>query len=174
MDKKDFYFLGKITKTSGYHGSLVFFLDVDDIRFYSGLEAVFVEINDELVPFAIKKLNIKGPNTAVATLEDITEPEQAKALTGQSLYLPLSFLPPLSGKKFYYHEVSGFSVTDKKQGMIGRIDHVMDQSGQGIFVVHDQGKEILIPAADEIINKVDRKKKIIEVELPDGLLDIYL
>jgi 16S rRNA processing protein RimM len=174
MDKKDFYFLGKITKTSGYHGSLVFFFDVDDIRFYSGLEAIFVEINDELVPFAIKKLSIKGTNIAIATLEDITDSEQAKALTGQSLYLPLSYLPPLSGKKFYYHEVSGFSINDRRKGIIGQIDHVMDQSGQGIFVVHYQGKEILIPAADEIINKVDRKKKIIEVELPEGLLDIYL
>ncbi len=174
MEKKDFYFLGKITKTSGYQGSLVFFFDVDDISFYSGLEAVFIEINDELIPFAIKELKIKGNNSAYATLEDVTDFEQATALVGNELYLPLSYLPPLKGKKFYYHEVTGFSVLDKKAGHIGTIDRIFDQSGHAIFVILNNSKEILVPVTDEIIQKVDRKRKTIEVKTPDGLLEIYL
>ena len=49
MEKKDFYFLGKITKTSGYKGNLMFFFDVDDIANYNDLEAVFVNMHDELI-----------------------------------------------------------------------------------------------------------------------------
>jgi 16S rRNA processing protein RimM len=174
MDKKDFYFLGKITKTSGYQGNLVFFFDVDNIINYTGLQAVFVDINDELVPFAIKELRIKGNNSAYAALEDISDYEQASALVGYELYLPLSFLPPLTGKKFYYHEVIGFSIIDEKSGFIGTIDRIFDQSGHAIFIILNKGKEILIPATDEIINKVDRKNKTIEVTTPEGLLEIYL
>jgi 16S rRNA processing protein RimM len=174
MDKKDFYFLGKITKTSGYLGNLMFFFDVDDIQNYAGLEAVFVNINNEMVPFAIKELRIKGDHSAFVSLEDVTDDEQARALVGYELYLPLSYLPPLTGKKFYYHEVTGFSVVDKIAGNIGIIESVSDQSGQPIFIVSFKDKEILIPATDEIISKIDRKNRTIEVITPEGLLEIYL
>jgi 16S rRNA processing protein RimM len=173
MDKKDFYFLGKIIKTSGYLGNLVFFFDVDDIQNYVDLEAVFIDINDELIPFAIKEIRLKGSNTAGVSLEDVNDEEQAKALVGNKLYLPLSYLPPLVGKKFYYHEVTGFDVVDKKEGFIGKIESIIDQSGQGIFIISNKGKEILIPVADEIIQKIDRKNKTLEVIVPDGLLDVY-
>jgi 16S rRNA processing protein RimM len=174
MNKKDFYFLGKITKTSGYQGSLVFFFDVDDINYYAGLEAVFVDINGELIPYAVKELRIKGNNSAFVSLEDVTDKEQAKALTGFEVYLPISYLPPLTGKKFYYHEVAGFSVKDEKHGFIGTIERIFDQAGHAIFVIYFNGKEILVPVSDEIIRKIDRKNKTIEVNTPDGLLEIYL
>jgi 16S rRNA processing protein RimM len=37
-----------------------------------------------------------------------------------------------------------------------------------------QGKEILIPAVDEFLKEVDRERKIIHIDAPDGLIDIYL
>ena len=90
------------------------------------------------------------------------------------LYLPLTFLPELTGNKFYFHEVIGFSVVDQRRGNIGIIDRVIDQSVQAIFVLKYKTKEILIPVSDEIIIKVDRKNKTIKVDTPEGLIDIYL
>jgi len=174
MQKKDFYFLGKIIKTSGYKGSLVFFFDVDDIDPYKNIDAVFVDVNDELIPFAIKNLRFKSKNTAIVELEDITTEDETTTLIGSDLYLPLSFLPELTGNKFYFHEVIGFSVFDKSRGVIGIIERIIDQSRQAIFVVKYKNKEILIPVTDEIITKVDRKNKTVQVNTPDGLIDIYL
>jgi len=164
MDKKDFYFLGKITKTSGYQGNLMFFFDVDDINYYAGLEAVFVDINNDLIPFAIKSLRIKGNNSAFVTLEEVTDEEQSRALVGCELFLPLSYLPKLTGKKFYFHEVAGFSVKDEKHGFIGIIDRIFDQSGNSIFVISNKGKEILVPATDEIIKTIDRQNRTILIQ----------
>ncbi len=174
MEKKDFYFLGKITKTSGYSGNLVFFFDVDDTDVYADLEAVFININDELIPFAIQELKIKSHNSTIAKLVDVPGEEEALALVGSELYLPNSFLPPLTGNRFYYHEVIGFTVLDLNLGNLGKVDYIIDQSSQAILVILKNDKEILIPITDEIIKKVDRKNKTIEVETPDGLVDIYL
>jgi len=177
MEKKDFYFLGKIIKTSGYTGNLVFFFDVDEIEPYKNIEAIFVEVNDELIPFAIETIRFRTNNTAIVKMEDITSEDEAVALIGSDLYLPLTFLPELKGNKFYFHEVIGFNVVDKNHGNIGVINRIIDQSIQAIFVVpmlRDKTKEILIPVSDEIIKKVDRENKTIEVETPDGLIDIYL
>jgi 16S rRNA processing protein RimM len=174
MDKKDFYFLGKITKTSGYKGNLMFFLDVDEISYYKELAAVFIEVSNELIPFAIQTLQIKNNRIAIAKLEDVDNEDQAIALVGCELFLPLSFLPALTGNQFYYHEVTGFVVTDINYGYVGVIDHILDQSSQALFVIQSKGKEILIPITDEIIKEVDRQKKQIEVETPEGLIDLYL
>ncbi len=174
MNRDDFYYLGKIKKTSGYKGNLVFFFDVDDISYYKELEAVFVKINEELIPFAINSLQIKDNKSAFVKLEDIDSEDQAAVLTGQELYLPLSFLPPLSGNKFYYHEVIGFDVVDITNGNIGKIESFIEQAAQALFIIKYNEKEILIPVADNIIKKVDRTNRIIEIEAPDGLIDIYL
>jgi 16S rRNA processing protein RimM len=174
MDKKDFFFLGTITKTSGFKGDLMFFFDVDDITIYKDLEAVFVDITSDLVPFAIQCIRIKSDRFALVHLSDVDTNEQASALVGSELYLPLNFLQPLKGNRFYFHEVTGFKVKDRKSGEVGKIEYIMDQSSQPIFVIKRGGKEILIPATDSIIKKVDRKKKVIEIEAPEGLIDIYL
>ena len=175
MDKKDFYFLGKITKTSGYKGSLVFFFDVDDIHKYTDLEAVFIDMRDELVPFAIHNIGFKSAKSAIVQLEDIKDEESAIALVGHELYLPLSFLPKLEGNRFYYHEVIGFKMIDKNIGELGTVKEILDQSSQAILVIESNSeKEILVPIIDDIIKLVDRKNKLIQVITPTGLVDIYL
>jgi len=174
MDKKDFYFLGKIAKASGYKGNLVFFFDVDDIAPYKDLEAVFVEISGDLIPFAIHSIQVKSNNSAYVHLEDVNSAEEAVALTGSDLYLPGSYLPPLTGEKFYYHEVIGYEVVDQEAGSIGIIESVIDQGPQDIFTIRFKGKEILLPVTDEIILHVDRKNNKLMVNAPEGLIDIYL
>ncbi len=174
MSRDDFYYLGKIVKTSGYKGNLVFFFDVDDISYYKDLEAVFVEISEELIPFAISGIQIKDNKTAFVKIEDIDDEEQAVALTGKDLYLPLSYLPPLTGKKFYFHEVTGFSIIDNNYGNIGKVTDFIEHSAQVLFVIKNNDKEILVPTSDEIIKKIDRKNKIIYIKAPEGLIDIYL
>ena len=174
MNRDDFYYLGKIVKTSGYKGNLVFFFDVDDISYYKDLEAVFVEVSEELIPFAISGIQIKDNKTAFVKMEDIDDEEQAVALTGKDLYLPLSYLPPLTGKKFYFHEVTGFSIIDNNYGNIGKIVGFIEHSAQTLFVIINNDKEILVPTSDEIIKKIDRENKIIYIEAPEGLIDIYL
>ncbi len=174
MDKKDFYYLGKIVKTSGFKGSLMFFFDVDNITPYKDLEAVFVEVGGDLIPFAVHSINIKSNTSAYVQLEDVNTDEEALALTGKALYLPLSFLPPLTGDKFYYHEVIGFEVIDRQAGSIGVLESVMDQGPQDIFIIRAGGKEVLLPASDEILLKVDREKRLLHVNAPEGLLNLYL
>lgn len=174
MEKKDFYFLGKVTKTSGYLGNLMFFFDVDDINNYRELEAVFIEVHNELVPFAIQTITFKNNQTAYVTLEDIKTEEEAAVLVGSDLYLPLAFLPTLTGKRFYYHEIIGFDIIDATHGNIGKVQSVIDQGPQAILSVLNKGKEILIPVSDHIIQKLDRKTKTINVDTPEGLIDLYL
>lgn len=88
------------------------------------------------------------------------------------MYLPLSFLPPLEGNKFYYHEVIEFTVVEDEQ-IIGTIERIQDQGHQALFEIKKKdGTLALVPIHDDFILEVDRSKKTIRVELPEGLLDL--
>lgn len=172
MTKEECYQLGKITKPFGYKGQVVFFLDVDSPEEYAGLDAVFVEQKGGLVPYFIKEINING-NKAIVTFEDLSV-DEAHALVGCDLYLPLEMLPKLTGNHFYFHEIIGWHVVDSEKGDIGTIASVIDYPAQALFQIMKNGKEILIPIIDPVIKEVDRDKKVIYITAPTGLIDLYL
>ena len=106
--------------------------------------------------------------------EDVHTEAEADSLLKSDVYLPLEFLPKLEGNKFYFHEVIGFSIEDVHFGKVGIIKGVNDSTAQALFEIDKDGQEILIPVNDQFIVKVDRTKKTIIVDTPEGLIDLYL
>jgi 16S rRNA processing protein RimM len=169
----DFFYLGVITKTFGYKGQVIIYLDTDEPEKYKDLESVFVKQEDEILPYLIEEFIYKGANQAIVKFAD-TDGETVKNLVKSELYLPLSFLPPLTGNRFYFHEVTGFDVIDKEKGNIGKCVDFIEINHQSIMQIDYNGKEILIPAVDDIFDTVDRETKTITITAPEGLIDIYL
>jgi len=169
----DFFYLGVITKTFGYKGQVVIYLDTDEPEKYQTLEAVFVKDDDEMLPYMVEEFIYKGSNQAIVKFADVNG-EEAKSLVRAELYLPISFLPPLTGNNFYFHEVIGFDVIDKEKGSIGKCVDFLEISRQPIMYIDHNGTEILIPAVDEVFETVDRENKTITISAPEGLIDIYL
>jgi len=174
MDKDAFYYLGKVLKTYGNKGHLLILLDVDSPESYEHIDTVFVGVENDRIPYFIKELELKHNKQAMVCFEDIDSMDDARILVGRSLYLPGSMLPALRGKKFYYHEITGFIVMDEKHGNIGHVETVLDLPQQSLMQIRFGEKEILIPMVDEILLKVDRKKKELRIRAPEGLIDIYL
>ncbi len=173
MNKEECFYFGRVIKTHGIKGEISIRIDADDPKAYASLVYILIEINKKLVPFFIQSLKNNG-NKAYVALEDVKTIEQAMELTNKEIFLPLTLLPKLSGTKFYFHEVPGFSMVDEAMGEIGQIETVLEYPNQNVFQVFKDKKEILIPIRDEIIKKVDRKKKIIYILAPEGLIDLYL
>jgi len=169
----DFFYLGVVTKTFGYKGQVVIYLDTDEPKKYKTLDAVFVKEDDEMLPYIIEDFTYKGANQAILKFADV-DGDVAKNLVKAELYLPLSFLPPLTGNKFYFHEVIGFDIIDKDKGNIGKCVDFLEISRQPIMQIDYNGKEILIPAVDEIFETVDRENRTITISAPEGLIEIYI
>ncbi|MDQ3190952.1 MAG: ribosome maturation factor RimM [Bacteroidota bacterium] len=174
MNKKDCFYLGHTVKLHGYKGELSIKLDVDNPAEYKELESVFIEIDEQLIPFFVKNINVKDKGFAVVRFDSVDTLEQAERLLSKELYLPLSVLPKLSGNKFYYHEVENFTVVDKNYGKVGLVKQVLDFPNQAVLQVFKEDKEILIPVNDEIIKAVDRTNKEIHTQAPEGLIELYL
>lgn len=172
METKDCYYLGRITKPWGTKGQMALYLDVDSPADYAALDSAFVEVKGRLVPhfFHVDQLN---DHRAVVTFEELS-PDQAAALAGHDLYLPLDLLPRLDGNRFYFHEVIGFRIVDAVHGDIGTLQQVLEYPAQPLFQIMKNGTEILIPVIDPVIKRVDRQDRTLYIEAPNGLIDMYL
>ena len=174
MRIEDCFYLGKIVKKYSFKGELLAKLDTDQPDLYDDLDAVFIKVGRDFIPFFIEKSSLHKSDLLRLKFEEINTEEAADQLLKSELYLPLEFLPKLEGNKFYYHEIIGFTVEDTPFGTVGKITGVNDTTSQPLFEIERDGIEILIPINDDIIKKVDRKAKIIHVETPEGLIDLYL
>jgi len=174
MKKEDCFYLGKIVKKYSFKGELLAKLDTDEPDLYDNLDAVFIDLRGNLVPFFIETSQLHKSDLLRLKFEDVDTEADADALIKTELYLPLDLLPKLDGDKFYFHEVIGFTVKDKNFGDVGILKGINDSTAQALFEIDRDGVEILIPMNDEFIGKVDRKHKTIEVNTPEGLIDLYL
>jgi len=174
MRKEDCFYLGKIVRKHSFKGGVVAKLDTDEPELYKNLESVFVALGTNLVPFFIEESLLQKGNQLRIQFEDVESEEDADAIMKSELYLPLEFLPKLTGNKFYFHEIINFDIEDVHQGYVGVITGINDSSAQPLFEINANGTEVFIPMIDDFIKKVDRENKKIIVEAPEGLIDLYL
>ena len=174
MRKEECFYLGKIVSKFSFKGEVLAKLDTDEPELYENLESVFISLGNNLVPFFIRRCRLHKSNLLRIEFEEVNEEADADRIMGSELFLPLSFLPKLEGDKFYFHEVIGFTVVDSVHGNIGIVQSVSDTTSQALFEVLKGDKQLLIPINDQIITKVDRETKTIQVTTPEGLVDLYL
>jgi 16S rRNA processing protein RimM len=174
LKKEDCFYLGKIVSKYSFKGELLIKLDTDEPDLYDNLDAIFIDLRGNLVPFFAESSQLHKSNLLRIKFEDVDTEEDADALIKTDLYLPLDLLPKLEGDKFYFHEVIGFAIIDSNYGDVGILKGINDSTAQALFEIDKDGIEILIPMNDEFIVKVDRKNKTIEVKTPEGLIDLYL
>lgn len=174
MRKEDCFYLGKVVSKYSFKGEVLAKIDADEPNLYENMESVFVSIGNNLVPFFIDRCRLHKSALLRIDFEEVKDEATADRIIGAELYLPLTMLPPLTGDKFYYHEVIGFTLLDAIHGDIGAIVAINDSSSQVLFEAKKGDKELLIPITDEIVTKVDRTSKTVHVTTPEGLVDLYL
>jgi 16S rRNA processing protein RimM len=174
LEKKDCFQLGYIAKLHGFKGEVSLFLDVTNPSDYASLQKLFIEINDQLVPFFIEKMVLKVKGFAALKLEGVDSENDARIILRKKCYLPAEVLPELDDKTFYDHEIEGFTCVDVQFGEVGTIVQVIDLVANPLLQIDAKGKEVLIPLLKNLVEKVDRKNKILHIKSPEGLLAIYL
>ncbi len=174
MQKEKCFYLGKIVSKFSFRGEVLVKLDADDPEIYQEMESVFVDYNNNLVPFFVEKARLHKSSLLRVKFEDVDTEQDADDLMKAALYLPLDLLPELDEDQFYFHDIIGFKVKDLAKGEIGVITAINDTTSQALFEIDNKGKQILIPMNDSFIHKLDKENKLLIVDTPEGLIDLYL
>ncbi len=172
-DGEDYFRIGKVIKTQAFRGEVVFLLEVAETEAYSKLDWVFIDIDQSLVPWFIESIRINS-GQAIVKLQDIDTPEQAQKLLRRELYLPKARWENYASPTYLIHELPGYRVFDAVHGDIGIVDDILERSEQELIRIMKDGREILVPFDEDLIESIDEQKKEIHLKTPEGLIDLYL
>ncbi|WP_262246479.1 ribosome maturation factor RimM [Parapedobacter soli] len=173
MEVSNHFYIGYISKTRGLKGEVQLFFEFDDYKSLD-LDILFLQIDGKLVPYFVRAVNVLPNRTAYLFFDDVDHIDQAQPLVRKRVYLPDSKLPQRGPDDFRLTDLKGYSVTDKNYGPLGEIVEIHQYPQQHVAAVMYKGNEVLFPLADEWILSTDRTNRTIDVNLPDGLIDIYL
>ena len=166
--------VGKLQKTHGLKGGLQASIDLYDPEILSDAKVLFVEIKNAFAPYFVENINISG-SKAIVLFDEIKDVNQANTLRGLSLYVSTEHFPAIQDdESWQYDDIIGYTIVDKTHGELGKIEDVFETTGQDLIAMIYKEKEVLIPVVEQIILKVNKKTKTMEVQLPDGLLELYL
>ena len=171
---KEYCQLGVVHGLHGIHGEVILFLTIKEFDKIQKLSSVFLALNDQFTPFFVESFSVKK-NKAIVQFEGIQSAEQATLLLECLVYIPLTHIAKPEGVSFHFQELIGFQVFDKLAGLVGVIESVLDFPQQQLFQIKDAANnEILIPARKEFILGIDTDARRVELETPEGLIDLYI
>ncbi|MBE6337702.1 MAG: 16S rRNA processing protein RimM [Lentimicrobiaceae bacterium] len=173
MTKDTCFYVGKIVKTHGLKGEVTLRIDNEQFDEIGELNYFLLDINDKLIPYFVENITFHS-NKSFVLFQDLKTLEAANQLVGISAYLPLDLLPEKDGNDFYSHEVVDFLVIDEEKGELGKVQEIIEYPTQSLIQIVINGKEVLIPIHDDIIQDVNREEKKIYIKAPNGLIDMYL
>ncbi|MBP6334670.1 MAG: 16S rRNA processing protein RimM [Bacteroidia bacterium] len=167
--------LGFINKAHGFQGEVSIALNEELNISPDQLKSsfLFVVLDGLPVPFFVETVRIKSGGLLVK-FETIKDESEAKKLGGKEILAENIKQDLNEESEPAWFDLEGFSVTDKTYGDLGLIKEVQEYPMQFLARCEVNGQEILFPLHEEIILEIDDEKKSILIELPEGLLDIYL
>lgn len=168
---EDVYRIGLINKPHGVHGELLFTFD-DDIFDRMEADYIICMMDGILVPFFFESYRFRSDSTALIKLEGIDTEQQARRMTNVEVFFPKEHAEELEDNELTWSYFVGFLIKDINEGEIGKVIDVDDSTINTLFVVDHNDTEVLIPAQEDFIVDLDRKKRIITMQIPVGLLDL--
>jgi 16S rRNA processing protein RimM len=161
--------IGRITKTYGFEGAVTVRSEGGITREPEQGEPVFVVIDGIPVPFFTREAFSPSPGTLVISFDDYLTVESVNGLRGCEVRSDQEGdLQDDPGT------LTGYTLIDKKSGFRGIVSGVTQNPGQLIASVTTSAGKILVPLHPDLIISVDKKKKIIEMSLPEGLTGLNI
>lgn len=166
--EEEVYKIGRLGKTHGVRGEISFLFD-DDVFDRVDADYLVLMIDGILVPFFMEEYRFKSDSNAIVKFEGIDTQERARELTACDVFFPRA-LSDYDDDELSWAEIIGYDLIDAATGnSIGQIASVDDATLNILFELEDG---TLIPASEELITAVDKANRAIEMNIPQGLLDI--
>ena len=162
--------IGQIVNTFGIKGMVKVKPFTDDIRRFDELKTVYVEKNNNQTEYEIEEVKYHK-DMVLIKFKGIDKVEQAEILRNSYLTVSRDSVEKLEEGRYYIVDLLGLEVYTDEQILLGILEDIFNTGSNDIYVVKDkQGKQILLPAIQDVIKQIDIENKKIIVHLLPGLI----
>jgi 16S rRNA processing protein RimM len=137
------------------------------------LESVFIVIDGMPVPFFITSIRGNNADIAIVRFDEIDTADAAAEFVGASVLAMQSLRK--EEDDFFLDDLIGYTILDETGNLVGQIFGLEEYATNAVFMVRGKnGQDIILPAATELMLTIDEDTKTLTLQVPNGLLDIYL
>ena len=169
----NYFKAGKLAAVHGLKGELIFKHELGKKSSLKDLKTIFIEERkDSFLPWFLESAKARSANEVLIKLETIDTREAAAKLSQKEVWLTEEDFKTYSSKSAPAN-LLGYTIVNNKERLT-EILEIIEQPHQLLCRIEMKNKEVLIPINETFLKKIDHKKKEVIVELPDGLIDIYM
>ena len=168
LRKEDFVYYGKFLKPHGTKGEIG--LEGESILLDEECDFVACDIDGILVPFFFETRRTKNSDTLIVKIERMESAEEVRFLTNREAYIPREWTEDSEALSWSFFR--GFIAVDENLGELGEITDIDESTINTLFVIDNDGEEILVPAQEEFIIGIDQENREILFNLPEGLVTL--
>ncbi len=161
--------MGQIVGVHGIKGNCKIRSYAESLSVFQSDSVVIVTTSDgRQKPYEI---NWAKPHAkaALISFKGVDTRDQAEALIGCELFIEKNRLPDPEEGSYYWFDLIGLDVFDDDQKYLGRLESIIQTGSNDVYVVKEDDTEILIPALESVVQKIDLKNRRMQVDLPEGL-----
>ena len=172
--------VGRVVKAHGITGELVVEVHTDDPadRFAPGITLRAKPSRGRGVEhdYVVATAREHGGRLLVR-LDGVDDRDSADALRGSLFVVDSDDLPPIDEPDTYYdHQLEGLAVRTTSGQDLGVIAEVLHTAAGELLAVHrrdgDETREVLVPFVNAIVTSVSLDDRMVEIDPPEGLLDL--
>jgi 16S rRNA processing protein RimM len=163
---------GNISKPYGLRGKVNLILESGAGEEIEEGSPLFISIDGQRVPFFVEEFEQISDDQAIIKFEFIDSVEEAGKMTGCEVFHDPARLQTSPDSSPVHAQVVGYRAIDRELGNVGLISGYLYHAFNPVFLVAHEGRELMIPATDDLIDHIDFNSRTIYFRLPEGLIDL--
>lgn len=167
MERLRYLIIGRVLKPWGVRGEVKIEILTEFPERFASLRQVF--IGDDAKLFLVDHARLHG-KSALLKFKGIDSPEDAEVLRNQLVQVALEDAVKLPEGKLYLYQLMGLRVVTTDGDALGEITDVLDTGANDVYVVQDGTREILIPAIEDVVKRIDLERREMTIKMMEGLV----
>ncbi|HVI47005.1 MAG TPA: ribosome maturation factor RimM [Chitinophaga sp.] len=169
----NYFSIGKLASSHGLQGELLVKHSLGKRSALKGVTAIFLEERkNSFIPYFLQQVTVKDAEHVYIRLEGIESKEAAQRLLPAQVYLTEEDFKEQTASSAPL-ALLGYTVEDEHHGVLGVVEEVIEMPMQVLVKVQIKGKEALLPINEQSLVKMDKKKQVVHLNLPEGLVELY-
>jgi 16S rRNA processing protein RimM len=168
-DEPVFVIIGKFRRPHGIKGEIVMTVLIDFPELIHQGRILYV--GERYTPYEVRSVRWHGGDLLVA-LEELPDRTAVEIFRNIMVYMKAKDLPEPPEGEFYIHQLVGLDVITDEGQELGKIKEILVTGANDVYLVESEGgKQILLPAIEQVVLDIDHDSGKVKVHILPGLLD---
>lgn len=171
----EFTNIGRLSSTHGLEGHVHFVHHLKGKNILKKFSFIFIEVKpSSYIPYKFSIISNSSDTDAIIKLDKVDDVDAAKPIAGKAVFLPTKLYDEIQPKDVTLN-FTGFTLYNQFDRKVGLIESIFESPGQLLAsVTLENGNEALVPLVEQFILSINANKRELTLNIPDGLIEMYL